>query len=272
MSADAIRRLADAPVMDGRRAAGHRDRRPASCSSRPPRPPWPSPPVDCPSWFLSVQEHGSCSEAPSKFSSAPCWENWDLDVTTEGSNGTTACEAGTCFFIDVHIELGGANLAGRTVFGNPPNDATGSKGTFFIYDPSVDIESDAALLARRGPIEEPSPWLIWVALGLGALLLVGCCALSWCLGWGRRGAPAAGGAVDGKPLRYEADALLGKAMDKAWADSLSCRERVSSREHAAAAYRTAARTFCLHAERAEMLAARRLGHASSCSCDGRRYL
>ena len=209
MSADAIRRLVGAPVMDVTQVRpAIVTIRPASCSSRPARPPWPSPPADCPSWFLAKREHGTCNEAPSAHASAPCWENWDLDATTEGSPGSTACESGTCFFIDVHIELGGPDLADRTAFGNPSNDATGSKGTFFIYDPSVDVETSSP---GSGSVEQQRPpGLVWVAHGLGLLLLVSCCSWCWCLGWCRRGTPAAAASATGKPAT-EADALLNKA-------------------------------------------------------------
>ena len=51
----------------------------------------------------------------------------------------TLCEAGSCWLIDFHVELGGTTEASRTVFGNPENDVAEGwqRGTFFMYDVSA---------------------------------------------------------------------------------------------------------------------------------------
>jgi hypothetical protein len=60
------------------------------------------------------------------------------------------CESGYCYFIDVHIALGGNDADSRTAFGNPANAANGyDKGTFFIYDPKVSVEGAGGWTQRQ---------------------------------------------------------------------------------------------------------------------------
>mmetsp|Transcript_23985 Transcript_23985/g.49872 ORF Transcript_23985/g.49872 Transcript_23985/m.49872 type:complete len:566 (-) Transcript_23985:45-1742(-) len=80
---------------------------------------------DCPSWWLQTG-HSEPGEPI----------RW---AVTEPMEDYTLCEAGDCWLIDFHVELGGTTEASRTVFGNPENDVAEGwqKGTFFMYDPEA---------------------------------------------------------------------------------------------------------------------------------------
>ena len=68
-------------------------------------------------------------------------ERWEVGAVKDAA---TLCEGGACYFLDYHIALGGQTLESRTVFGNPPNNADGlSTGTFFLYDPTIDVAGEA---------------------------------------------------------------------------------------------------------------------------------
>jgi len=173
MTSDEIRRLAAAPVLDVTEVLPALITiRPAMCHGRPESPeplggaPWPDAPADCPSWYLEVSYDNSCvyedgwtGEKTTK--DAPCWIRFKMDTYTE-------CESGYCYFIDVHIGLGGKDADSRTAFGNPANAANGyDKGTFFVYDPQVSVERDGTSWTQAQLLT-----IILPAVG-GVLLLVG---------------------------------------------------------------------------------------------------
>jgi hypothetical protein len=97
---------------------------PASCSGRPSEGPWTDAPADCP-WWYKVMGHPQPQ----------------FGVSSE-KDRYTRCEAGTCFHVDFHFDLGGETLGSRTVLGDPENDAAYGmeKGTFFVYDPKVSAD------------------------------------------------------------------------------------------------------------------------------------
>jgi hypothetical protein len=171
--------------------------RPASCSGRPTTPnvegePWPNAPKDCPSWYLHAVTHddGKCEsgmylrrEDSSEHRGwshddwpdvdAPCWEKPHVDLYTK-------CESGSCYFIDVHFELGGKDLASRTELGKLPNDrdAGWEKGMFFMYDPSIEPEGHGF-----GQGQGLAGWLIALIVLLSVLGVAVMCALIWWF-WG----------------------------------------------------------------------------------------
>jgi len=100
----------------------------ASCTGRPASPPWDAPPADCPWWYTYSHAQHETGEL--------------VFVVTDLKDNVMKCESGACYHLDYHIDLGGADLASRTVFGNPGNDAALGleTGTFFIYDPTVSAE------------------------------------------------------------------------------------------------------------------------------------
>lgn len=118
---------------------------PASCSGRPSEGPWTDAPADCP-WWYKVMGH-----PPPQFGVSSVKDSY------------TRCEAGTCFFVDFHFDLGGETLDSRTVLGDPENDAAYGmeKGTFFVYDPKVSADGGADFINAAAGV---SPLLATVLL------------------------------------------------------------------------------------------------------------
>jgi len=126
---------------------------------------WPSASADCP-WWMKATRHGGV------------WAVEGGDHLGQiGVFDMTDCKSGNCWVVDFHIELGGTDLASRTVFGNPAN-AVGEgweKGTFFLYDPEAE---------GNGPLFNAKiAWPIVAGVGAGLLLiltLIVCCCVRCC--------------------------------------------------------------------------------------------
>lgn len=183
---DEIRRLHAAPVLDVTQVVDAVITiRAAGCSGRPTTPAasgattgvaWPGAPTDCPSWYLEARYSGDCMQwddalQQDVFEPAPCWVQKQMDSYTE-------CASGSCYFVDLHVPLGGTTAGSRTTFGSPANSANGfDAGAFFIYDPRVGVSGVVAGGAGGGNSGDQSPmnvaWNIVGALvGAVAFLLL----------------------------------------------------------------------------------------------------